>query len=245
MELSSLLGAAATVIAVAFCICTLDRFVTRGRRHEAAWSLSLALFAVGALAFLIGTTAGWAPWSFRLFYLTGGVLTVPVLAVGTVYLLAGRQVGDRVALAVALLGAYATGVVLTAPLVRPLDPDRMNEGREVLGAAPRVLAATGSGLGALVVIAGAVWSAVRLVRGASPAPGARRAALANVLIAFGTLLISLKRPFEVLTGSDESGFAGALTTGLTVIFAGFLLATSVPRAPRPTPRSANSAPAPA
>ena len=81
----------------------------------------------------------------------------------------------------------------------------------------------------MVVIAGAVWSAIRLVRAGSAAPGARRAVAANVLIALGTLLISLKRPFEVLTGSDEAGFAGALATGFTVIFAGFLLATSAPR----------------
>jgi hypothetical protein len=256
MREATAFAAAATLIAVAFACCTYERWLRRRKRHELAWTAAMLLFAAGAGAFWWATANGWSPWSFRLFYLTGGVLTVPVLALGTVYLLGGVRLGDRVALAVALVGAYAAGVVATAPLRRPLDPDRLNEGREVFGAAPRVLAAVGSGLGATVVIVGAVWSAQRLVRAraattgeagtgvaAGGAPGAsrgrsglapRRLALANGLIALGTLLISFKRPFVAVSGSDETGFALALAMGLAVIFGGFLLTAARP-APSPRP----------
>ena len=138
-------SAASVLVAVAFTASTLERWSARRRRHDLAWAAAMALFALGALAYFSGVATGWRPWSFKVFYLAGGVLTVPVLALGTVYLLGGRRLGDRVALAVALVGAFATGVVLTAPLERPLDPDHLNAGREVLGVGPRILAAVGFG----------------------------------------------------------------------------------------------------
>jgi hypothetical protein len=117
----------------------------------------------------------------------------------------------------------------------------------VFGAVPRALAAVGSGLGATVVIVGAVWSAQRLLRAQAGASVAgrgrgglapRRLALANALIALGTLTISFKRPFVALSGSDETGFALALAAGLAVIFGGFLLTAAGP------PRPASGSPGP-
>ena len=46
------------------------------------------------MAALIGASLGWNEWNFKLFYLSGAVLNVPFLALGTVYLLAGPHIGD-------------------------------------------------------------------------------------------------------------------------------------------------------
>ena len=105
----------------------------------------MALFAAGALAYFFGVALGWRPWSFKAFYLLGGVLTVPVLALGTVYLLIGRRWGDRVALAAGAGRGVRQRGDRRAPLRRPLSPDRLDAGREVLGLGPRILAAVGSG----------------------------------------------------------------------------------------------------
>lgn len=245
MHEATAFAASATLVALAFAACTWERWLRRRRRHDLAWSAAMVLFAGGAAAFWSATGGGWTTWNFRLFYVLGGVLTVPVLALGTVYLLAGQRIGDRVAAIVALIGAYATGVVFTEPLRRGLDPARLNEGRELFGLGPRLFAAVGSGLGASVVIGGALWSALSLARaGRRPGSAARsrpgaspaRLAASNVAIAVGTLLISFKRPFVQLTGSDETGFAVALTLGLAVIFVGFLLASTRGRT-RPEPIS--------
>ena len=67
-------------------------------------------------------------------------------------------------------------------------------------------------------------------RGRRATIGATRLAVANLLIAAGTLLVSLKRPFEVLAGSEETGFAMALSVGLAVVFVGFLVAAGPPGA---------------
>ena len=45
-----------------------------------------------------------------MFYLFGGVLNVPFLALGTVFLLAGPVIGRRVA-GVSLVSAFAAGVI--------------------------------------------------------------------------------------------------------------------------------------
>src|SRR6478752_10763013 len=83
------LAAAATLVAVAFGLSTLDRWLRRRRPYELAWTIALALFALGAGAMWWAETVGWALGSFRVFFLAGAVLNVPWLALGTVYLLAG------------------------------------------------------------------------------------------------------------------------------------------------------------
>ncbi len=218
------LAAAATLISLAFALSTLERWLARRRPHEAAWTISLFLFAAGSLALCTGTAFGWRDWSFRAFYLFGGVLNVPFLALGTVYLLGGPALGRRVAVGLGLVAAFAAGVIAVAPILHPIQPGVFPTGKDHFGVLPRVFAGVGSGLAAVVIIGGALWSAARLVRGQRSARvgSAKRLAAANVLIAVGTIVISLKSAFESL-GDDETAFAAALAVGITIIFAGFLL----------------------
>jgi hypothetical protein len=220
-------AAGATLVSLAFACSTFERWLGRRRRHELAWSVSLLMFAVGSAALWAGAALGWEAWSFRAFYLFGGILNVPFLALGTVYLLAGPRVGDRVGAVLCLVGAFAAGVLVIAPLRGPVPADGFPQGHDLFGPLPRILAGVGSGLAALVIIGGAVWSAVRLLRGGGPG----RMAAANVLIALGTLLISGKALFEGL-GDEETAFAMALASGIAVVFVGFLL-TNTAGAPPP------------
>src|ERR1700730_15794036 len=100
---------AAALVALAFASSTFERWQARRRRHEAAWSVALLLFAVAAGAPPPRAQGGWSGAVFRVFYLCGAIVNVPVLALGTVYLLAGSRVGDRVALAVGGFSAFAAG----------------------------------------------------------------------------------------------------------------------------------------
>src|ERR1700730_7875522 len=105
----------ATLVALAFAMSTFERWMARRRRHELAWSGALALFVVAAAALAAGGGRGWDGPTFRTFYLFGAILNVPFLALGTVYLLWGVRAGDRAALGLGLAGAFAVGVVVTAP----------------------------------------------------------------------------------------------------------------------------------
>jgi hypothetical protein len=224
------LAAAATLLAGAFAAATFERWLERRRRHELAWSVALTCFAVGAASLWAGAALGWDGPTFRLFYLFGAIVNVPALALGTVYLLAGRKVGDVTAAGVALLSAFAAGVLVVAPFTGPIDPDHLPQGSDVFGPLPRVLAAVCSSVGALVVFVGALWSAYRAVRGRSGprVADARRLALANLVIAAGAATLSASGLLNSVAG-EMAAFAITLTAGITLLFAGFLLATAPTR----------------
>ncbi len=211
------LAAAATLVATAFCLSTLDRWLRRHRPHDLAWTVSLAMFAVGAAALWWAESVGWSLGAFRLFYLAGAVLNVPWLALGTIYLLSGRAIGNRMRSGLILLSGFATGVVLFAPTRTPVSGDELPTGSDVFGIAPRILAAVGSGVAAVVIIIGAIWSAWR----ASP----RRLVAGNLSIAFGTLVLSGSGTIAGRLGKDRA-FAITLLVGICFLFVGFLVATA-------------------
>ena len=86
----------ATAVATLFAEATFKRW-RHGRRAliEGAWTVALALFAFASAALATGASTGWDRGVFRVFYLLGAVLNVPWLALGTVYLLGGEQIGQQ------------------------------------------------------------------------------------------------------------------------------------------------------
>ncbi|HWW55047.1 MAG TPA: hypothetical protein VNY84_14820 [Acidimicrobiales bacterium] len=213
------LAVGAGIVALAFSMSTFERWLERHRRHELAWSVALAMFVVAAGALAVGAASGWNGATFRLFYLFGAVLDVPFLALGTVYLVAGPRQGDRWAGVVALAGAFAAGVIVTAPFTHALPRHELAQGSAVFGVLPRVLAAVASGGGATVIVGGALWSAVRSRQ--------RRVVISNVLIAGGTLLLGASGLFNSI-GDAMTAFAVALLLGIAVLFSGFLVAATAP-----------------
>jgi len=239
VTLNAGLAAAATLIAVAFGLSTFDRWLRRRRPHELAWTISLALFALGGLSLWWAEAHGWGTATFRLFFLTGAVLNVPWLGLGTVYLLAGELWGNRIRTWLIALSGLATGVVLFAPTkIAATGPD-LPQGSQVFGVGPRVLAAVGSGVPALLIIVGALWSAWQVARHRPPVlvgnaqravSSAKRLAAGNVLIAAGTLVLSASGTLAGRLGKDRA-FAITLLVGITVLFAGFLVAGTSARRP--------------
>lgn len=219
---------AAALVALAFALSTYERWLARRRRHELAWSAALAMFAVASAALAAGAALGWDGVTYRVFYLFGAIADVPFLALGTVYLLAGPRAGDRAAAATALLAAFAAGVLAVAPFTHPLPRGDLVQGSKVFGPLPRALAGACSGVGALVVLGGAVWSAAR-VRD-------RRAVVSNSLIAAGTLITGASGLLNSVLDA-MTAFAVTLLVGISVLFAGFLVATAAP-SPRVTPARA-------
>ncbi len=240
--MNAALAAAATLVAVAFCLSTLDRWLRRRRPHELAWTVSLALFALGSAALWWAESNGWSLASFRVFYMAGAVLNVPWLALGTVYLLAGPEVGHRVRGWLVLASGFTAGVVLFAPTTAGVAGREMPTGKDVFGVAPRVLAAVGSGVAAVVIIAGAVWSVAGVAGGCRRwgRPGCwppRRLVAGNLLIAAGTLILSGSGTLAGRLGKDRA-FAITLLVGIAVLFAGFLVTSATPRPATPRPRHA-------
>lgn len=209
----------ATAVASLFAEATFVRWTARHQPHLAAWTAALAMFAGASAALAVGVSTGWDTGTFRVFYLLGAVLNVPWLALGTVYLLFGRERGNRTRPWLLFFTGLATGVVLAAPM-EPVSGVDIPVGSDVFGAFPRALAAIGSGVGAVVILGGALWSGYRFARDRT---GRGRLAAANGLIALGTLVLSSGGLVQGFVGHDEA-FTISLAVGITVIYAGFLVA---------------------
>lgn len=222
--MNAALAAAATLVASAFALSTLDRWLRRRRPHDLAWTVSLGLFAVGAAALWWAESVGWGLGAFRVFYLAGAILNVPWLALGTIYLLADRLAVDqgfvdRVRGWLIFASGFAAGVVLFAPTRTRVTGDELPTGKDVFGVAPRVFAAVGSGVAAVIIVAGGVWSAWR------PRRSGLHLVIGNLLIAVATLILSASGTLAGRLGKDRA-FAITLLIGICVLFAGFLIATA-------------------
>ena len=217
----------ATAIATLFANATAVRWSRTKAPHQGAWTVALALFALASAALATGASTGWDQGTFRAFYLLGAVINVPWLAVGTVYLLLGVNAGNRARAGLLVFTGLGIGVMLATPIHGVIAPDSIPVGKDHLDALPRALAGIGSGVGAVVVFAGAAWSAVRFAR--SHRPGAGHLAGGNAVIALGTLVLSSGGLLQGIVGSDEA-FALTLAIGIAVIYGGFAVASSVPRA---------------
>src|SRR4051812_9445596 len=213
----------ATAVATLFAQATAVRWSRTRKPHHGAWTVALALFALASAALATGVGTGWDRGTFRAFFLLGAIVNVPWLALGTVYLLAGARAG-RIARAVLLVfTGFAAGVMLSTPVHGTIEGTAIPVGKDHLGVLPRALAGAGSGVGALILLGGAVWSAIRFARRRSE-PGAARLMTSNLLIAFGTLVLSSGGLLQGAVGKDEA-FAITLAAGIVVIYAGFAVAS--------------------
>jgi len=202
------------VVSAVFAGVLALRYARRRRPHQLVWTIGLAMFTLAAAAGVLARSGGATEAEYRLFYLFGAILNVAWLALGTTYLLAPRAARR------ALWGLLAFTVLASvAVFASPVDLSAAADTGKGFDRAPlpRILAGLGSGLGSLVLVAGALWSAWRFLR----ARHEGRRALANVIIAAGVL---------VAAAGGTAAFTGASgvvewtnLAGVSLIFVGFLL----------------------
>ena len=203
-----------TFVSGAFAVAVALKYMRRRRPSHLAWAVGLLLFAVAALCGFLARSGGATDVEYRLFYLFGAIANVAWLALGTVYIVAPRY--GRAALgAVVALTAVAVYAVFTTPVDIAVAVDTGKGFPD--GSLPRVLAAIGSGLGSLVLIGGALWSAWVFLRRRDQG----RRALANVIIAVG-VFIAAARPGAFTGASGILELTNLI--GVSVMFVGFLLA---------------------
>ena len=212
----------AVVVSSLFAQSMLVRYTAGHRPQHRVWAIALAMFALASVALASGTATGWDNGTFRAFYLLGAVVNVPWLAMGTVFLLARAEVARRVQWGLVLFTGFAAGVLLSCPM-DDVHGTAIPVGKDVFGALPRILAAVGSGVAAVVIVVGALVSAWRFLRNPS-VPDHGRLAGANALIALGTLVLSSGGLVQGAVGHDEA-FALSLAIGITIVYSGFVLAS--------------------
>ena len=233
----TMLPLSATVSAGAFAIVLLNRYFGGKRRpHELAWAVAFLLFAVGAACQVYADVSGaWNPFLARTYYLTGAILNVGFLALGTIVLLFRGRIAT-VALVVTLaIAAYSVYSLYTVPInIAPLADSHFVEYSALFTAdrTPRWLAALVSGGGTIIVIAGALYSGIVFWRKRIM----KDRMIGVFLIAIGTFLVAFGGTIKGLMANDDY-FYPTMVLGVLVMFIGYLQTVR----PQPTP-AGNPAP---
>jgi len=207
-----------TLVSLA-CAATIARDAyQRPRPEKVVWAVAFGIFAVAAGTEAWAEVADWTPFVVRLFYLTGAVLVVAYLGLGELYLLAPKRMqAIRVVPGLTLLlTAFAATIVWSAFI----DDARLAEdGWEALerGGVLVALVALCSGLGTVIIVGGALWSAWTFRRRGTQ----RHRLIGCLLIAGGTLVVAAKGTLS-RTGLPEETFALAMAAGVATIFVGYL-----------------------
>jgi hypothetical protein len=229
--LSTALAVGAGLVALAFTGLVFERWLWKRRPQDFAWTVSLAMFSLGALALGWGNANGWSSGAFRLYFAFGAILNVPFLASGQLYLLLTRRTADRIFQMLCLFSAFALGLVLSTPFTNALPADRLARGSEVFGPWPRIFAAVASGAGATVVFLGTAIGIAKLLKARrrgepwATGPQANRRIAGLALLATGTIVLSASGPLNSVLGEMQA-FALTLTIGIALLFGGFLLSSS-------------------
>lgn len=198
------------------CAVVIGRDTLRHRRPDrVVWTIAFAIFAVAAGSEVLGTLSGWTPAIVRVYYLTGAVLVVGYLALGELYLLAGKRIAKFAPGVALLVTALAITLVLDAPIDQALlahDGWEALESNVGLTALSMFMNIGGS----LILIGGALWSAWKFHKLGTQ----RRRMIGCILIALGTFVVASGGTLTRL-GNREYLYI-AMSIGIIVIFAGVL-----------------------
>jgi hypothetical protein len=231
MNLGVLFAALGAVVAGVFTYQLGQQYAARRRHHALAWALALGCYAVGMVALALGFALGWDPVTYGVYWLTGALLSVCLLAVGQLHLLDPPRAAFWWTFG-GLAVVWAVGTMFASPyntevLAAASDAGAIPTGADVFegGLAYQILRPF-TYVGALVVLGGSLWSGIR----------SRRYGI--LLIALGVLVSATSTAF-LRAGLDEL-VAVVLAAGVAIMYAGFRAAARAPR-PRSSDRAEASA----
>jgi hypothetical protein len=166
-----------------------------------AWAAALFAYALAAAALAAGAAGGWHTATFRIYYLFGGLLTVPLLGVGSL-LRRGLRWPAPVGL---LYSGLALGVAVAMPVAPGVHGTSIPSAQDHLDVFPaRALAIAGNSLGTLAVVAVALVTI-------------RRRPVGNGLILCGVAAAAIG---SALTSVGEATTATLLAAAAALLYAG-------------------------
>jgi hypothetical protein len=202
----ALIAFAAALLSLRLTALLAQRWRATGRPELAAWTGALLAYAVACAALTWGAAAGWDARAFRVYYLFGGLLTAPLLGVGSLVLYGWRKITRPALVYVGL----AVGIAIAVP-VHGTFGESIPAAQDHLDFVPaRLVAIVANVTGTLAVIAIAIVTI-------------RRRPLGNGLILAGVAVAAL--------GTALSGL-GAAKTAVFVAIAALLLYGGFTASPR-------------
>ena len=216
----------AAVIATLFFVDLARRYRASPRPHTAAYTAGIGFFALATWALFVGTVTGWTSASYRTFFLFGAIVNIPVLALGSMFLVVGKRAGHTMLMLLFPFFAISIPMTVSQPFdAAPLPADGVPGGRELWTEmfGPRLWAAIGGGMGATIIIALALVSVVRFWN------RNRRLVWGNLIIVAGTLVAATGG--TILAFGIDWGFSASLLVSAALIWTGFRVAVGARRVP--------------
>lgn len=224
MEIVTLISAILATSAAATASIAMAVEYARARRpHAICWSISLALFAIASAILALGTIIGWSDILFRSYYMVGGVLVVPWMTLGAVWLFGSVKLG-RIGIWTTV-GLSAIVVVVSALMPVNVPGPELPELKQALIDAPFARAL------AVIANAGGTPIAIFLLLRAS-STYRRKKVLPHK--ASGAIVISIGIAAAALGGvlaavESVNYLAPSLAVGAVLIMAGFRMWSRTPR----------------
>jgi hypothetical protein len=202
----ALFAFAAALLSLRLAALIAARWRARRGLELAAWSAALLAYAIASGALAWGAAAGWDTPTFRVYYLFGGLLTAPLLGLGSLLLYGWRRIVGPTLVYVGL----AVGVAISVPVHGTFGGD-IPAAQDHLDFFPaRLLALVANLTGTVAVLAVALVTI-------------KRRPLGNALIVAGVAVAA--------AGTTLSGL-GAAKTAIFVAIAALLLYGGFTASPR-------------
>lgn len=218
MSAPVILALVAAVAATAFTLDLTIGYLRRRRSHVGAYAAGMAMFAAATWALWWGEFFGWSDTAYRVFYLFGAILNIPMLATGSMYLVVGKRSGTALNIFTGALAAISTTLVFTVSFAAELPVSGVPKGIFAAeGFGPRLLAAIGSATGTALLVGLALVSVFRQRR-KNP-----RVVIANLMIVTGVSTVAASGALVGLLGEDQA-FEAALLVAITLIWGGYRVA---------------------
>ncbi len=106
MNLTILLPALTSILALVFSVLLLDQWRERRRAYQLIWAIGMLFFGIASGCEAIAAVGGWNELLYRTWYLTGAVWTAGWLGLGTAFLLGRTRFGYTFAVCLLLAGVF-------------------------------------------------------------------------------------------------------------------------------------------
>lgn len=206
-----------TIISAYFSIIILKRyFQKREAKHLLWWGIGVIAYGAGTLVESINTIFGWNEIIFKSWYILGALLGGAPLALGSLYLLAGKKTGDVFTKLLIVTVTITALFVIFSPIKYNLVETSILNSKVLEWQQIRMVSPFINSFAAIFLIGGAIYSAFRYF---SNRENINRA-VGNLFIAVGAILPGIGGVYSRM-GHTEILYIGEFI-GIILIWFGYI-----------------------
>lgn len=229
LSVAFFMSVVSTCVSGVFAAMILRRWWQKRKPHHLAWGVGMTLYCLGTFSQVV-LALTWSPLFFGLWYWSGAIMVAAWLGQGTVFLLWRKgNIARNIMMALILVG------IMTLPwtlFFTPLNSAAWHPGADMTQIYKQVMppgrgtvrsfSAVMNIWGTIALVGGAIYSSILFRRKHIM----RNRMIGNWLIAAGGLMPALAGAL-ILLGDASFKYLGEMI-GAILIFAGYLMATTVP-----------------